>query len=272
MPIVFYSSQDIAGKNIALQLRSLQDFREAGGFCARDETCFTKWVFEGIELIELDKPLINADYLSEYFQSDLFMFASRHKSEAGVPALTVHSLGNWGKEALYGGKPRELCLTSARAVKSAFDFLTENKPSGFDASLESTHHGPTSLKAPSIFVELGSSEKQWLLQEPAQVVAQAIIHCCKNYAKERGTIALGFGGTHYCSTFNKLVQETDFLLAHIAPKHALNEIDSFMAKQAIEKTSEKVSTALIDWKGCNSAQRSNLLNALEENRLDYERV
>ena len=46
------------------------------------------------------------------------------------------------------------------------DFIKEinnNRSSvlDYEITIEATHHGPTSLKKPLLFIEIGSTEKQW---------------------------------------------------------------------------------------------------------------
>ena len=41
-------------------------------------------------------------------------------------------------------------------------------PEGFGVSLEATHHGPY-LRAPSLFIEIGSTEAEWERTDAAEV-------------------------------------------------------------------------------------------------------
>jgi D-aminoacyl-tRNA deacylase len=274
MPIIFYSGEDVAGKNIARALVEKHGFTKSECAAAEEQGfVFRIWKSAGgMELVELGTRTVEADYLSEFFQSDLFVFASRHSSETGKPCLTAHATGNWGGKAEVGGKPRELCLTSARALKSAVKFLEANKIAGFEVFLEVTHHGPTELRSPAIFVEVGSSEAEWNNEAAVRVVAEAVLHVCRNYGKEKGRVAIGFGGGHYAPSFTKTLKETDFLVSHIAAKYALDELNEKMVSQAVEKTSEKVDLALIDWKGCSGEQRKRVISILKSIGLEYEKA
>ncbi|MFH0922490.1 MAG: D-aminoacyl-tRNA deacylase [Candidatus Micrarchaeota archaeon] len=251
MPIVFYSKQDVAGSNIAGILRS----RGAS-----------------FEIIEIDGSHTHADWLSDKYASDLFVFASRHRSETGSPCLTVHAPGNWGSEAQMGGNPRELALTSAKALAFAFRFLASNPLAGFTPFLEVSHHGPTALNTPCLFVEVGSSEKEWANEKACGIVADAIDALCKaDLSKVDGKVCLGFGGTHYCPKFKELALN-DYAFSHIASKYALDFVDEAMIKEAVRKTVEPVETAVIDWKGCSGPQRKKLIIMLEALGLSVERA
>jgi D-aminoacyl-tRNA deacylase len=239
MPTVVYSEKDQAGKNIAR-------------FIDREAICITE------ELVDCKRD----------FETDLVVFASRHASASGKPCLTVHCTGNWS-EAGKGGKKRTLSRASARASKCALDWLKDHSLDGFEIYLEATHHGPTHLTAPSLFIEVGSSPKEWANEAAAKRVAECIEFVCDNWKTATGKIALGFGGGHYCPAFNSL---DDYAFAHIAPKYALEYVDEAMITQAIDKTIEAVECAVIDWKGCNSAQRKKIVSACEANNLKVVRA
>ena len=60
-------------------------------------------------LIHLDDlKLAGTDIIFDYI-----IIASRHRSQSSRPALLVHTTGNWGNDAEYGGNPRELSQASA---------------------------------------------------------------------------------------------------------------------------------------------------------------
>lgn len=272
MPTIFFSTEDIAGSTIAMNLVYNHGFAEKPELVLGREK-FKQWFGpQNIALIELKGHLYEAEYLERTFpSSDLWVFASRHRAESGVPALTVHATGNWGASTDVGGEPRKLGLTSARAIRAGFDFLTKNRLDGYDVTLESTHHGPTGLTTPSVWIELGSTPKQWKDNKAAEVVSQAILHTCQDYERQKGKVALGFGGTHYASKFNKL-EGSGYLFSHIAPKHALDGLDAALIREAIGKTSEKVELAVIDWKGCSGEQRERLITAIEAVGLKWEKA
>ncbi len=156
-------------------------------------------------LITTDRDLIHCDHLDSHFDAEAFIFCSRHRAESGKPALLVHSTGNFGSQALFGGNPHQLSFSSPSLVSAALKKLFEerNKRSlkEFDVSLEVTHHGPTSLKTPLVFIELGSSDEYWTHEEGARAVAAAAMACVLEPLT--GDAVIGFGGTHYASKFNK---------------------------------------------------------------------
>jgi len=140
----------------------------------------------------------------------------------------------------------------------------------FSVDIEVTHHGPTTIEKPSIFLELGSSEEEWNLKEAGKVVAHSSFLTCIEYServkksKYRPKIGVGFGGTHYAPQFRKLIDMNNMALSFICPKYHIHTLDQKIIEQVIQNTVEKVDFFIIDWKGTNSADKSHLIPLLEE--------
>lgn len=259
---IFYSTQDPAGSNIAKCLRENYNFEQIPAI-ACGEKKLRAWKSGDSTLAEVEELIIEADFLKP-LEADLVVFASKHKSASGKPCFTVHAPGNFGPNAM-GGNSRELAFTSAHALNA---FYKELQGKQMPVFREATHHGPTSLRPPCVFVEVGSTEAQWKDVSLAETAAQAIVDGSKSYASEKSKVALGFGGTHYCTAFEK----RSYAFSHVASKHSLEFVDQAMVKQALEKTAEKVDVAFIDEKGCNGAQRETLVSAFQALGLKYELV
>ena len=127
------------------------------------------------DLLIIPTPAISADWLEETYSYDGFVFISKHAAESGVLALTCHSTGNFS-EAKFGGHDREVAVPHPDLQKAYLQTLKENqsKFSEFDITIEATHHGPTGLKKPSIFIEIGTTEKQWSDESLCQSVASFV--------------------------------------------------------------------------------------------------
>jgi D-aminoacyl-tRNA deacylase len=141
----------------------------------------------------------------------------------------------------------------------------------YEVSYEATHHGP-SLNMPSMFVELGSSEAQWSDESAARVVADAAMTAIVEFEKPTECAVLGIGGQHYNPKFTLMALMGEAVFAHMIPKHAVPNIDVEMVAQCMAKTYEKVTLALLDWKGIRSEDKPALLDALEVARLPYKKV
>jgi len=199
------------------------------------------------------------------------VFASTHKSVAGKPTLTVHSIGNLGKAEL-GGKDKTLVPASAVLNKTLIvNLQKEALLNGIDWPIvaEVDHHGPY-LTKPTVFIEIGSTETEWRDKTAGKVVANTIANSIN--PKPGYPIAIGIGGPHYCPNFSKVLFKTDIALSHIAPKHALEVLDFDLFKQMIDKTVEPVDFVLIDWKGAKGSQRNKIISYCDNLGLDYKRV
>ncbi len=204
---------------------------------------------------------------------DLIIFASRHRSKAQRPAFLAHLTGNWSSKAEFGGNPRELSLASALLFKAGFLSLLKNSKictvlANFSTDIEVTHHGPTTLEKPLIFMELGSTKEEWSIDGAGEVVANSIINAiykCLDFKKKKDQyIGLGFGGTHYAPNFQRLVINSNVAMSFICPKYYIQELNRDLIAQMIENTLESVNYFIIDWKGTNSEDKKHLVPLLEE--------
>ena len=191
------------------------------------------------KLITTERDMIHCDHLENHFDAEVFIFCSRHRAESGKPALLVHSTGNLGSQADFGGNPHQLSISSpvlvATALRTLFQERNDRGLDEFDVSLEVTHHGPTSMNTPLVFIELGSSEEYWTHIDGAKAVASAIVQCVETPIT--GEAVIGFGGTHYASKFNKLVLEKDYNIGHMAPKYVINGLTREVLQQMVSKSS-----------------------------------
>ena len=168
---------------------------------------------------------------------DFLVFVSRHSGETGE-LLTAHVTGNFGS-APYGGEPEALATAAPGAEKRVVEALVTHAPEGYDVGIECTHHGPTDVSVPSLFVELGSDEPQWEDPEAAEAVARAVLDLRgtgSDLADTRAEDAVddardasprhvvGFGGGHYAPRFTRIVRETAWAVGHVGADWALGEM------------------------------------------------
>ena len=211
---------------------------------------------------------------------DLLIFASRHRSKTARPAFLVHSTGNWSREADFGGEPKTLSKTSALLHKAGFISLIEQELpptlSGFSIDIEVTHHGPTILDVPLIFMELGSSKVEWIIAEAGVILRNAIINTIQKYIKykEKGnqTVGLGFGGTHYAPNFHRIIKNSNLTMSFICPKYFIQDLNNHLIRQMIDNTLEEVDYFIIDWKGTNSNDKKHLIPLLEEFKIPIKKT
>lgn len=185
---------------------------------------------EGMTLHITNESLLMLESLdSIYPNAKAFVFLSKHRSDSGIPTLTCHCTGNF-LDAPFGGNPGEIAMAWPSLQKAYLKAITEAKVPGYDVIIEATHHGPTSLAMPVLFIELGSSEKQWADKSAAKAICQCILAALKD-VQSCNKVGVAIGGTHYPTKFNKLLLESDFGLAAVASKHNLSAINERMLDQ-----------------------------------------
>jgi len=273
MILVAASIKDMAGVNIAKQVLNNYPFAETGETYQENLVYSAEINVKQIRLVTLKDEAIYAQNLPEHFGNpELVVFLSRHSSQSGKPTLSVHAPGNFA-DAELGGLPRTLSIAPAKAMHDALKtlghFKTEMKLD-YEVSYECTHHGP-SLNVPAMFVELGSSPKQWSDHKAAEAVAKAAMDAIIKFQASNQTAALGIGGPHYNPKFTKMALENDTLFGHIIPKYALSHVDDEMLQQCVERTREKVDHAILDWKGIKGEDKPKILAELAEINLPYQK-
>ncbi|MEM4280905.1 MAG: D-aminoacyl-tRNA deacylase [Candidatus Caldarchaeum sp.] len=255
--VIMMSSEDIAAANI------LKTLKENFGFV--EDASPNVYRGKEVEAVVVNESMLHADKAVASVNADLIVVASKHVSEAGRRCILVHSTGNWGEKADYGGRPWTLSMTSAeavyRAVHACLQAVENAGLTNVEVGLEATHHGPYSEK-PLIFVEVGSSPESWRDLEMAEAAAEACVKICGQKSGKPTVNAVGFGGGHYARDIFKTVLKGDAAVGHIASKHHF-PLPEKLISQAFDKTLETPRTALVDWDGLRAEHRYNLLKELE---------
>ncbi|MGM5487918.1 MAG: D-aminoacyl-tRNA deacylase [Nanobdellota archaeon] len=237
---VIVSTQDPAGMNIKEHLLAYNHERK--------ETKFghTIHTFDTFTLYTTDSDSIYCEDMDRNVPEDFIIFATKHQSEAKRPCLCCHVPGNW-TNADMGGAERTLCTAPAGHIKKALTVLDESNTLDFEVSIEQTHHGPKITK-PCMFIEIGSSLKEWENPEAGRLIAQAIMRITSEHPQQ-GKTAIVLGGGHYNETANKLIRRTDLAVGHICAKFLLGHLDTEILRQAIQKHTTPADLIVLDWKG-----------------------
>lgn len=209
------SQQDVGGVNIKNHLQTLL---AAGG----------RWpLAEQHELTfyEVAGRLIHQDRIDEEVDADLILFISRHASVHPTPALTVHVTGNY-EGADLGGEPGRLAPAAPAWMHAILGNLAARAPEGYRVSYEVTHHGPTALSTPSLFVEIGSTATEWADPAAGRAVAESILA-----AEPQETIdLLGFGGTHYAVRQTEIALSSRGAFGHMVPTRQIGAVDPVLLR------------------------------------------
>jgi D-aminoacyl-tRNA deacylase len=229
-------------------------------------------IFRGkfYDLLIIPTPAISADWLEEKYDYDGFVFLSKHAAESGVLALTCHSTGNFS-EAKFGGNQRQVAVPYPNLQKAYLQELKKNeeKFSEFQITIEATHHGPTALSKPSIFIEIGTTEKQWTDESLCHSVASFVHKVMSNPIPEN-PVAICFGGTHYPSKFTSQLLDGKYALGTVIPKHALENLDEQLFSHILKQNS-MATVALLDWNGLGP-NKQKVLSLLESTDLEVVKL
>jgi D-aminoacyl-tRNA deacylase len=263
---IIVSRADSASVHIGEHLRDIADWDTF-----EDDSCpdaaggGTVYETDGAQLREFEALHLDLVRPAEAFDDpDLLVFASRHSGQTG-PLLTAHHTGNVGP-AEHGGEDNALAEACPSALGAVLDSLAGHAPEGYGAGIECTHHGPSDVGAPSMFVEVGSAKEQWEDPEAARAVAQAILDLRDTPASRRpenGTWSeesndsgrrrqlVGIGGGHYAPRFERIMRETDWTVGHVLADWGLDALDALdspeaesVVRQAFEESAS--SYALVD--------------------------
>jgi D-aminoacyl-tRNA deacylase len=213
---------------------------------------------EGVQLREFEDLHLSLDRPAAAFDDpDLLVFASKHSGETGR-LLTAHHTGNFGP-ADHGGADNALAQACPNAHARVLDALAAHAPEGYDVGMECTHHGPTDVGAPSMFVEVGSSDAEWADPAAAEAVARAILDLegvPPHREPEDGDDwsrrqLVGVGGGHYAPRFERVARETDWAFGHVAADwglDALGDLDAPAGRDVLREAFEasRAAYALVD--------------------------
>ena len=264
--LIVYSKTDPPSKNIAQQLiehHGLVRERSENEIYRRDN----------VRLVPMEKLCIYATPTDLPSDIDSIIFASKHVSSTGKPALTIHTTGNLTATADFGGNPEEVSFVDPTMIRNALRGLRDGVTKmglEIDVTMEATHHGPTSFPCPVCFVEIGSNPREWEDSILGRIAADAIMVAATTLPGAEPT-AVGFGGTHYAAKHTRICLDGDYQVGHVVPKHAIEKgVSDQVIKDTIRKTTGSCKTALIDWKGLGGPERRRLVDSLEN--MGYEVV
>ncbi len=254
--------KDIASRNIVDRFLSFGEWSDAG-----TDSEGRRYVSNGDDIVVyLQHQHIHAEHIDRYaaeigFHPDIVIFPSVHSASSGIPALTVHPIGNY-HDALYGGEAGKL-VPSCPMIMS--DMLRTIKAicsiPEYQICFEATHHGPY-LDTPSIFLEIGSDESCWGREDAAEVQAKVL-----DLVREKNeTInVIGIGGGHYTPRFTELALSHKVNFGHMIPNYQLEGFDDEDIASSIKKAMAASATKLgyIHRKSMKGSQATKLRTLAE---------
>ncbi len=121
------------------------------------------------------------------------------------------------------------------------------------------------MSKPAIFIEIGTTEKQWNDVDLCNSVA-ALVHQVMTQPLEENPVAICFGGTHYPSKFTNELLEGKFALGTVIPKHGLDFLDEELFSHILKQNS-MAQAALLDWGGLGT-NKQKVLDLLDSTKLE----
>lgn len=271
-PLVFLAwEEDPAAMNIAGNV-----LRLCGGVAMDRGTSSLagvdlRWQGKEIQLTYVKRsPLyLRGDELG--FDPRAIVVLSKHRSEAEIPCLTVHCTGNIG-EAAYGGEPRKVSIAPASMMRAALLELYHGARRAalpYSVSYEVTHHGPT-LDFPVMFVEVGSSERNWSDPLAGEAAARAALAAALAY-EEKMEVTIGLGGPHYAPLFTSRTITDGACFGHMVSWHQLPDFDEGSLAMVVGRNVGHFAGAALDWKGLKKDRR-RIVSILEKAHVPYVRI
>ncbi len=262
MIVIATSEADPASMNIRGRLLEEGDWEEMGSFDSNPLYKAGESVLLTLRDMHLYRDHLDKEVAASLGRkADLIIYASRHRSESGMKAFTVHPLGNFG-EAAYGGLPGRLVPSAPHWMTQALRLL-KDKASGLEhvVSFEATHHGPY-LETPTFYIELGSDEEAWREEEPARIIAEVLVEL----GPVENPIAIGIGGGHYLPRMTDVALDRRVSFGHMIPSYALKSLDRSTLRQAISRT-HGVSLAYVHRKALKGELRGQIAEMVEDGGL-----
>jgi len=226
--VVVYSVIDEAGKGIAKELLNLVKYSEA-----EVPKALKAYVVKDLDTIIacFREDVIYFDFLDEVFSKydvNYYIVLSRHSAKSGIKSLTVHHTGNLTSSAQAGGRPYELSVSNPPVTKELLLGLVKAREEfglgDFEVTYEVTHHGPTGIKKPLTFIEIGSSIREWVLSNAHKALAHVVLNVITKERTNYCKAVVGVGGPHYAGTFTKRALTSDECYGHIIPRYSLREL------------------------------------------------
>jgi D-aminoacyl-tRNA deacylase len=185
-----------------------------------------------IDDIHLNHDHVDRELASQGILLDAVVFASRHASRSGHNTLSVHPVGNY-RSAAYGGRERTLVPAAPYLMAQALRHMAADAQGlPYLVCYEVTHHGPY-LETPSLFIEVGSTAREWQDRQACRVVAAAITRL---EVPSQDTVAVGIGGGHYAPRFTDIAKRKRVAFGHMIPRYHLEDLNLGQIRQVIAAT------------------------------------
>ena len=253
--------KDISSVNIVKHYISCRRWEDLGNDGYADYTRCGDDVVMSIPDLHIYSDGLDARARAFGLDPDVVIFPSEHSSSSGMPALTVHPIGNYNGSDL-GGRPNTLVKACPSMMTDVLR-LIKSKCSldEFNVCFEATHHGPY-LETPAFFLEIGSDERHWKRDDAAELQASVL----RDVQDSNGyPVLIGLGGGHYTPRFTELALSRKVNFGHMLPNYQTegrsDEEIATMIRNAAECSGTKV--AFLHRKSMNGPSAARLTSLAE---------
>jgi D-aminoacyl-tRNA deacylase len=224
---IICSEVDDASRNIAQNL-----LKQVHWTRSYKET--TRWTYGNFQLVIIEDKLVNQEALDNSVSADLLVFTSRHQSETRKgPVFTAHFTGEI-KRPTRKGHNGILARAAPYALKLIVESLT--RLSNVAVLVEATHHGPSTIETPSLFVEIGSTHAEWNDEALGGTIARALLKLRTQSLNTQCPTAVGFGGPHYAVRHTDVLLRSDICFGHIFAAYQFERLSREVIQEAFQKS------------------------------------
>ena len=248
--VVVCSRADPASLNIFERLLELRQWQRQEGYLSFGRLRLVVHDGRQTALLGLDDRLASIG-----LDPEMIIFASRHEAKAALPWLGGHFTGT-----LQDGHAT-LSAAAAGGLCSFLHNIAGAAPSGYAISAEATHHGPTDIRTPCFFAEIGSTLKEWQDRRAGEIVARAILGLEDEVDEGRPTF-LGFGGGHYVARQTDLIFRSSVAFGHLFSNYQMAGVNREVVEEACSRSN--AAYAYLDRKSLRSAERKRMEAILAE--------
>jgi len=247
---IICTTADPASLNIARSLLDLTVWEDRDGYSSSGHNRLVIHDQQQTALNSLEERL---DELG--LKPGLVVFACRHVAKVEIPWLGGHFTGEIAPD---DASKRRLSAASPSGLRSFLRNVAKGAPEGFRVSAEATHHGPTDIRTPCFFAEIGSCEKQWSDPRAGESVARSIL----GLDVRELPVFLGIGGGHYVPRQTSLMLEAEMAFGHMFSSYQVESLDQDILEEARKKSG--AGYAYLDRKSLRRENRDRISKMLDE--------
>ena len=279
---IVYSRKDPAATGTATKLLEAVKWEEIT--CPRNPCGCWNLLLEGISatMACYDESQLEFEFLdaSPDPGAEAVIVLSKHSSSSGRPSLTIHYTGNPTGDNSMGGEPYTLSYSATllgKVLLQAYRARAEKHGliGEYEITMEATHHGPTNNRKPLVFIEIGSTEKEWSDPRAQEAMAETVLEVLRNPPSlDHCRVVAGFGGTHYPIKFTRIMLDSNECVGHVIPKYAFQKgVTKAVIKQALTKNWPRAAEiALVEKKSLKAKHRSLVEEVASDLGIPIEKI